>query len=902
MDPRRPSFPESRRSTWPALALAVLVVTVALPAGADSAGAVAPTDPVEKPCYFETVPMPPGSQGGSPFAAGGSDPLYRLVNRFHIVRRSDGTGGLPEHHVDSIMRDLNVGFRNTPMRWVREPEIVYIDDDTLYADMPDLTVIFAVIDQYYEDGVVNWFLTPSIFNGQFVGYTSPGGGGSGAERGQVLIYPSSGQPTNIVTPPHEMGHIFNLWHPFETQFGAECTDGSNCAVAGDLICDTPSSPCVHGQNTTGTGIYYGNDPPPCPGDPPFSPDAKLYMDCGWPAGHILRDKFSPQQLNKMETFLTLISTDLLTQAPDILVDCDGNGVDDHEEIFSGDKVDLGLDMVPDVCQVFPEPGDLLVSGMNPGVLNRPRFYDGETGDYRGDMWNGLTYVHQMRFGEDGYVYLARLSLVTRMDVRTGRNVDVLLDGVLQGAGTFVDLLFDEQGDLLVLDNVSNNIRRYDGETGQYLGLFASTGAIGMTSPKYMEYGPNGNIWVVGSGALGNTVQGFDGQLGTSLGSLIQPGAGGLVTGQGILFHEGHLYVSNGVGNSVLRYTETGTFVDAFVTSGNGGLTNPHSLRFGPDGHLYVASRGTDSVKRYDGENGGYLGDFVQPGSGGPTGTGGLEEPAGLLFCGAADAVTDLTLDHFGSGMFSNTRLTWSLPESGAPLLRFDTLRASSPDGFVDALCLETDGADGFALDAGVPAPGELRYFLVRSENVCGPGGMGPTRKERLDRPTTVSEATPTTEQRRDGRAPRAAQSEMKARSTSVMEFRRSLDSALDSIWRIRSRVRANVVPISSSVCRRPPSTPKRSLITRASRGVRHSSAVCVCRRRLARTACPNGDTPEESSSRSLIARPSSPIGLSSETAVRPARRPRRTLPRGIPSSSASSASVGSRPWRWTSRA
>lgn len=39
---------------------------------------------------------------------------------------------------------------------------------------------------------------------------------------------------------HEMGHCLGLWHTFETAAGAECPDGSNCATAGDQVCDTPA--------------------------------------------------------------------------------------------------------------------------------------------------------------------------------------------------------------------------------------------------------------------------------------------------------------------------------------------------------------------------------------------------------------------------------------------------------------------------------------------------------------------------------------------------------------------------------------------------------------------------------------------------------------------------------------
>ncbi|MBK9424377.1 MAG: hypothetical protein IPN54_09665 [Bacteroidetes bacterium] len=41
---------------------------------------------------------------------------------------------------------------------------------------------------------------------------------------------------------HEMGHFFGLYHTFETQFGSELANGSNCATTGDLVCDTPADP------------------------------------------------------------------------------------------------------------------------------------------------------------------------------------------------------------------------------------------------------------------------------------------------------------------------------------------------------------------------------------------------------------------------------------------------------------------------------------------------------------------------------------------------------------------------------------------------------------------------------------------------------------------------------------
>jgi hypothetical protein len=71
---------------------------------------------------------------------------------------------------------------------------------------------------------------------------------------------------------HELGHFFSLAHTFEGS-GTENVDGSNCATAGDQICDTPADPYVFpepmeqyvqdcrfiNEKTDANGEYYNPD-------------------------------------------------------------------------------------------------------------------------------------------------------------------------------------------------------------------------------------------------------------------------------------------------------------------------------------------------------------------------------------------------------------------------------------------------------------------------------------------------------------------------------------------------------------------------------------------------------------------------------------------------------------------
>ena len=76
-----------------------------------------------------------------------------------------------------------------------------------------------------------------------------------------------------------------------------------------------------------------------------------------------------------------------------------------------------------------------------------------------------------------------------------------------------------------------------------------------------------------------------------------------------------------------------------------------------------------------------------------------------------------------------TRLDWLPPETpGAITVRHDVIRSGAPNDFVTAaiaVCLESDdAADTTALEGAAPAPGQVFFYRVRSENAC-PLGVGP---------------------------------------------------------------------------------------------------------------------------------------------------------------------------------
>ena len=108
----------------------------------------------------------------------------------------------------------------------------------------------------------------------------------------------------------------------------------------------------------------------------------------------------------------------------------------------------------------------------------------------------------------------------------------------------------------------------------------------------------------------------------------------------------------------MRYNgTTGAFIDNFVPSGSGGLSNPFGLTFGPDGNLYVACNCTNGVLRYNGNTGAFMGPFASGGL--------LSVPFDLTF-----------------GLDGNLYVTSGNPTLGNGVLRYNGTTGAFIDNFV----------------------------------------------------------------------------------------------------------------------------------------------------------------------------------------------------------------------------
>ena len=227
--------------------------------------------------------------------------------------------------------------------------------------------------------------------------------------------------------------------------------------------------------------------------------------------------------------------------------------------------------------------------------------------------------------EDGTVFQNEL-LVPSFDGDTVFRFEQTTGEFLQSFGAPddpIETLIGPDGNLYVTGENSDDVRRYDAETGVFIDTFVTAGSGGLDGAEGLAFGPDGNLYV--SNWTGNNVLRYDGTSGAFVDVFA---TAGLARPYGLVFGpDSNLYVTSYTSDNITRFDgTTGAFIDMFVAAGSGGLDTPEQITFGPDGHLYVTSFNTDQVLRYDGTTGAFIDVFAA--SGGP---GGLQRPTGVAF-------------------------------------------------------------------------------------------------------------------------------------------------------------------------------------------------------------------------------------------------------------------------------
>ncbi len=249
--------------------------------------------------------LPPGVEPGSR--------TYHLPVTYHVIRRSDGSGGIPESRIGGAQSHANFAFRELGFVFCRPVATRFIDDTAWYTRL-DTSEMDDVVARSFVPGTINVYIAP---NPTQAGAALCGAAplASWADDWVLMRDSCFGTVSNPSTFPHELGHFFNLLHTHDG--GDECVDGSNCDWSGDLICDTPPDPRLGGHNINPGCEYVGTEVPPCGGDF-YDPDPSNYMSYA-PAR--CRSLFTPGQNERMlSALLTYLPELVYDGCPDIRLD------------------------------------------------------------------------------------------------------------------------------------------------------------------------------------------------------------------------------------------------------------------------------------------------------------------------------------------------------------------------------------------------------------------------------------------------------------------------------------------------------------------------------------------------------------------------------------------------------
>ena len=399
-----------------------------------------------------------------------------------------------------------------------------------------------------------------------------------------------------------------------------------------------------------------------------------------------------------------------------------------------------------------------------------------------------------------------------------------------------DINSDGVGELYATSSNTNSVVRYDGATGDFIDIFVTAGAGGLSDPGAIVYDAVRKLFYVAS--LGtNQVLAYSASSGQYVGVAAQ--GGGLDDPEAMtLGPDGNLYVASAGNNDVLKFNPTtGQMLAVFVAAGSGGLTLPRGLAFGPNGNLFVASYGTSQVFEYNGKTGAFV-----PGSN-PDGS--FPNAPGAAF---KNPTTGLTQNDAYSG---NVYVSWV---SGDATQKIGAV--------VNAVYLATSSNSGQSFGAGAIKQRRLRNDLVRRSAQAdhqsgesrrhrgagtGRGGLGQLRGQRRAR--SVDDRI----ERRHRRFGIVVHSTVRQDRPVRGHFRRDLDRRLDHHFSVAGEHHRSSVR-NLGLARRPlePHRSQRERIAdRVGRPQRRAGQFDICRRRHRRE---HGDRSQQSGDRHRLHR------------------------------------------------
>jgi len=213
-------------------------------------------------------------------------------------------------------------------------------------------------------------------------------------------------------------------------------------------------------------------------------------------------------------------------------------------------------------------------------------------------------------GPDGNLYVAGFAngSINRYNGTTGAFIDSFASSPAT-AESVIGARFGPNGNLYVTNynSAANAVQEFNGTTGALVNTFnIAAGSGGLSGPLDLIFAPNGNLLVSSSNT--NQVLRYDANTGAFLGALVNTGAGGLNFPDGLAIDasRNRLYVSSSFSGQVLEYDLNGNPTGSITLPINNqvvpqqqGTPVPVGLFVMPNGNLLVADNFNGRIYGYD---------------------------------------------------------------------------------------------------------------------------------------------------------------------------------------------------------------------------------------------------------------------------------------------------------------
>ncbi len=226
---------------------------------------------------------------------------FRIPIRAHVLRRSDGSGGISQTDIEASIARANQHYRSVRMEFYVD-KYRYLDNTSDYNSTMSNnygSLERRLYDNNKVDEAINVFFVQNSTTSWATGATS--------SVDRVIMRNS--HTRNESTLSHELGHYFGLPHTHAN--GNELVNGSNCSSAGDRFCDTPADP---GNSFTSTCGYNGTGKDS--NNQAYNPLTDNLMSYAWKR---CRETFTPRQQQRI-LYTYIYKTHYKSKTPVIFYD------------------------------------------------------------------------------------------------------------------------------------------------------------------------------------------------------------------------------------------------------------------------------------------------------------------------------------------------------------------------------------------------------------------------------------------------------------------------------------------------------------------------------------------------------------------------------------------------------